>query len=208
MKTLIFCSLMFSYAGISNSTTSYPKPGGVSVLTVNSAASSIAWQAEKTTGKHNGTVKIQSGSLTFYCQQLAKGTIIIDMNSIVVSDLDMPDKQKLENNLKGDNFFDAGNYPTAKLDISSVDHRSESAYHFVTVTGNLTLHGITKMVVFTADVSKVADNKFSAQADITFNRRDFNIATKNFKYDTFINRTIRLHVVLQANKGNEQVTSL
>ncbi|HEY4325867.1 MAG TPA: YceI family protein, partial [Mucilaginibacter sp.] len=162
MKTLIFCLLMFSYVETSNRTTNYLKPGGVSVLTVNPNASSIGWRAEKTTGKHNGTIKIRSGSLTFYCQQLAKGSIIIDMNSIVVSDLDMPDKQKLENNLKGDNFFDAGNYPTAKLDISSVDHRSEVAYHFVTVTGNLTLHGITKKVVFTANVSKIADNKFSA----------------------------------------------
>ena len=100
MKTLFFCLLMFSYAEIGKSTTNFPKPGGVSVLTVNPAASSIDWRAEKTTGKHNGTIKIQSGSLTFYCQQLAKGSITIDMNSIVVSDLEMPDKQKLENNLK------------------------------------------------------------------------------------------------------------
>jgi polyisoprenoid-binding protein YceI len=208
MKTLLFCLLMLGHAGVSNHTTNFPKPGGLSVLTVDPAASSINWEAEKTTGKHNGTIKIRSGSLTFYCQQLAKGSILIDMSSINVSDLAMPDKQKLENNLKGDNFFDTDQFPSAKLDITSVNHQSEATYHFVTITGNLMLHGVTKKVVFTADVSKIADNKFSAQADVALNRRDFNIATKNFKYDTFINTAIHLHVSLQANKANEQVTSL
>jgi polyisoprenoid-binding protein YceI len=208
MKTLLFCLLMLGHAGVSNHTASYPKPGGLSILTVDPAASSIDWKAEKATGKHNGTIKIRSGSLTFYCQQLAKGSILIDMNSINVSDLSMPDKQKLESNLKGNSFFDTDKFPSAKLDITSVNHQSEAIYHFVTITGNLMLHGVTKKVVFTADVSKIANNKFSAQADIALNRRDFNIATKNFKYDTFINTAIHLHVSLQANKINEQVTSL
>ncbi len=209
MKTLIFCLLMLSYAGVSNhATTNYPKPGGVSVLTVDPAASAISWKAEKTTGTHNGTIKIRSGSLTFYCKQLAKGSILIDMNSINVADLSMPDKQKLENNLKGDNFFDTGQFPLARLDIVSVDHQSEPTYHFVTITGNLQMHGITKKIIFTADISKSAGDNFTAQSDIVINRRDFNIATKNFKYDTFINTAIRLHVLVQANKTNEQVTSL
>ncbi len=208
MKTLLFCLLMLGHAGLSNHPVNNSRPGGLSFMTVDPAASSIDWKAEKTTGKHNGTIKIQSGSLTFYCQQLAKGSILIDMNSINVADLTMPDKQKLENNLKGDNFFDTGKFPSAKLDIVSVNHQSEKAYHFVTITGNLMLHGITKKVVFTADVSKIANDKFSAQADIALNRRDFNIATKNFKYDTFISNAIHLHVSLQANKATEQVTSL
>src|ERR1700710_42130 len=97
---------------------------------------------------------MQSGILIFYCKQLTKGSVTIDMNSITVHDLVMPDKPKLENNLKGDNFFDTDSFPLAKLDIVSVDHRSESAYPFVTVTGNLLLHGIGKKVVFTVNISK------------------------------------------------------
>ncbi|WP_426671575.1 YceI family protein [Mucilaginibacter sp. McL0603] len=207
MKTLLFCLLMLSNAGISTHTNNYPKPGGVSVLTVDPAVSTINWKAEKPTGKHNGTIRIQSGDLVFYCKQLAKGSITIDMNSITVCDLVMLDKQKLENNLKGDNFFDTDSFPLAKLDIVSVDHRSESVYHFVTVTGNLMLHGISKKVVFTVDISKNTDTSFMAQADIKINRRDWNIATKNVKYDTFIYSDINLHVLLQANKANTQTAA-
>jgi polyisoprenoid-binding protein YceI len=208
MKTLLFCLLILSNTGLSTRTSNYPKPGGVSVLTVDAAVSTINWKAEKPTGKHNGTIRIQSGNLIFYCKQLAKGSIAIDMNSITVSDLAMPDKQKLENNLKGDNFFDTDSFPLGKLDIVSVDHRSESAYHFVTLTGNLTLHGISKKITFTVNISKNTDTSFMAQADIKINRRDWNIATKNVKYDTFIYRDINLHVLLQANKVNTQTASL
>jgi polyisoprenoid-binding protein YceI len=208
MKTFLFCLLILSHAGLGNRTTNYPKPGGVSVFTVDPAVSAIGWKAEKPTGTHNGTIKIRSGSLTFYCKQLTKGSILIDMNSIVVTDLAMPDKQKLENNLKGDNFFNTGRFPLAQLDIISVNHKSESTYRFITITGNLMLHGVTKKIVFTADVSKTRDTNFIAQADIVINRRDWNIGTKNFKYDKFIYTDIHLNVLLQANKVNEPITAL
>jgi polyisoprenoid-binding protein YceI len=208
MKTLLFCLLILSYSGINNPSVSYPKSGGVSVLTINPAISMIGWKAEKLTGMHYGTVKIRSGSLTLHCRQLTSGSILIDMNSIRVTDLQSPRKQQLENNLIGDNFFDTARFPIARLDIVSVNYKSESGNHFITVTGNLMLHGITKRMVFTADVSKSTYTDFITQADIVINRRDFNIATKDFKYDTFIYTDIHLHVLLQANKVNAQISSL
>ena len=209
MKTLLFCLLMLGGAGLNRTTISHPKPGGISILTIDRSASTIGWKAEKTTGKHNGTIKIQSGNLTLYCGQLSKGSIVANMSSIEVADLDGSDKQKLENNLKGDNFFEADKFPLTILDIISVNHQSEGVYHFITVTGNLTMHGITKPVVFTANVTKSTRTDFIAQADLVINRRDFNIATGNVKYNTFINKEISLHVQLQASeKMSRQTTSL
>ena len=208
MKTLLICLLILSHAGINSRTVNHPGAGGVSVLTVDPAASTIGWKAEKPTGTHNGTIKIRSGNLVFYCKQLAKGSINIDMNTITVNDLAKPDKQKLETNLKGDNFFDTGNFPTAKLDIISVDHKSEAVHHFVTINGDLTLRGITKRITFTADVSRSTEGNFIAQSDIVINRRDWNIATKNFKYNALIYSDIHLNVLLQANKVNNQISSL
>jgi polyisoprenoid-binding protein YceI len=208
MKTLLFSLLMLCSAGISNGTVNSPNPGGISVLTINPASSTIDWKAEKTTGKHNGTIKIRSGSLTLRCAQLASGSVVIDMNSINVADISGSDKGKLENNLKGDNFFDTGKFPLAKLDIISVNYKSAPVHHFITILGNLNLHGVTRQVIFTADVSKSTYDDFSAQADMVINRRDFGIATGNIKYDTFIDKSIQLHVLLQASKVKEQVTSL
>jgi len=208
MKTLLFCLLMLGGAGLNKTTINHPKPGGISILSVDPSASIIGWKAEKTTGKHNGTIKIQSGNLTLYCGQLSKGSVVMDMSSIDVADLNGSDKQKLENNLKGDNFFEADKFPLTILDIISVNHQSEAAYHFITITGNLTMHGVTKPIVFTARVAKSTRTDFIAQADLVINRLDFNIATNNVKYNTFINKEISLHVQLQATEAKEKITSL
>lgn len=208
MKTL-FISLLILGGALGNKPINpVAAAGGISVLKVDPASSAVSWKAEKTTGAHTGTVAIKSGTLTMYCGQLAKGTVLIDMSALAVTDLSSPDKQKLENNLRGDNFFDTGKFPEAKLEIVSVDHGSEKVHHFITVLGNITLRGVTKQIVFTADVVKSNYENFSGLADIVLNRKDFNIATDNIKYNTFIYKDIRLHVSLQANKAEEQVSSL
>jgi polyisoprenoid-binding protein YceI len=208
MKKIILGLLVLVVSGFSKGTNNSPMPGGFSVLTIDPANSNIAWKAEKPTGTHLGTIAISGGKLNFTCRQLSGGSVNIDMRSINVTDLSSPDKQKLENNLRGDNFFETEKYPQAKLDIVSVDHKSEPTYHFVTVNGNLTMHGITRRIVFTADITKNAVDQFIAQADIDIDRRDWNIATSNFKYNTLIYKTVHLHVVLQANKPNERISSL
>lgn len=208
MKKLILGLLVLVVSGFSKGTSNAAKPGGFSILTIDPANSNIAWKAEKPTGTHLGTIAIAGGSLNFRCRQLSGGSVNIDMRSITVTDLASPDKQKLENNLRGDNFFETEKYPQARLDIVSVDHKSESSYHFVTVNGTLTMHGITKRIFFTADITKNAVDQFDAQADMDIDRRDWNIATSNIKYNTLIYKTVHLHVTLQANKPAERISSL
>jgi len=206
MKTLFFSLLMLCHAWSGRPVVSRTMPGGVSVLAVNTSESTVDWKAEKTTGTHTGTVKIESGTLVMHCGVLSSGTVILDMGTLAVSDLSSPDKQKLENNLKGDNFFDTGKFPQAQLDITGVNHSSEKTLHFITIQGNLTLRGITKRITFTADVSKSAVDSFAAEANLIINRRDFNVATSNLKYDTFIYKDIHLHVTLKASRPEPQVS--
>jgi YceI-like protein len=208
MKTFLFSLLMLCHAWSGKPVVNYSLPGGVSVLAVNTSSSTIGWTAQKPTGSHNGTVKISSGNLVMHCGLLYSGRIILDMTSLTVDDLTSPDKQKLQGNLHSDYFFDTGKFPEAALDITSVNHDSEKTWHFVTIAGNLTLHGITKPVTFTANVSKSTRDDFAADANIVINRRDWNIATSNVKYDTFIYRDIHLHVSLQASRVNTDLTSL
>jgi YceI-like domain len=208
MKTLFFSLLLLCHAWGGRPVVSYTKPGGVSVLAVNTSESTVDWKAEKATGTHTGIVKIESGTLVMHCGLLYSGTITLDMNSMLITDLSSPDKQKLENNLRGDYFFDTGKFPQAQLDITAVNHSSEKTLHFITIQGNLTLHGITKRITFTANVSKSAVNDFAAEANLVINRRDFNIATSNHFYNTLIYKDISLHVTLKASRPEPQVTSL
>jgi polyisoprenoid-binding protein YceI len=206
MKTLIFSLLMLFHAWSGKPIFSKAPIGGVSVLAVNTSSSTVDWRADKATGTHNGKVSILSGDLVMHCGLLYSGTITLDMSSLTVADLSSPDKEKLENNLHSDYFFDTGKFPEAQLEITSVNHNSEKAFHFVTILANLTMHGITKQITFTADVSKSTINDFAGEANLVVNRRDWNIATSNIKYNTFIYKDIRLHVILQANRPEPKVS--
>jgi len=207
MKTLIFCLLALCH-NWSGRPVVHANAGGVSVLAVNTSESTVAWKAEKATGTHVGTVKIESGTLIMHCGLLSSGTVVLDMNTMTVTDLSSPDKEKLEGNFRSDYFFDSGKFPQARLDITAVNHSSEKTLHFVTILGNLTMHGITKQITFTANVSKSTVNDFAADANLVINRRDFNVATSNLRYDTFIYKDIRLHVILKASRPEPLVSSL
>ena len=171
----------------------------VSTLKVDAAQSLVNWHIEKVTGSHTGTLKVFLGQLTVQREKLTGGYILVDMNSLDVTDITQPDKQKLENNLKGDNFFDTGRYTVARFDITSVNYPSDSDSSQVTIAGNLTMHGITKKIDFKAAILKNSGTELIARADVNINRRDWNIATGDFKYNRFISPVIALHILLKAS---------
>jgi len=82
--------------------------------------------------------------------------------------------------LKSDHFFDVAQFPTATFTSTSVSKSSGG----LTISGNLTLHGVTKPVVLQVQgprgpitgMDKKAHSGFSATT--TFKRTDFGIATK------------------------------
>lgn len=101
-----------------------------------------------------GTIKVADGKVTAL-------EIDIDMNSVFTFD------DKLTNHLKNADFFETNEFPHAKFKLASV--ADDGA-----VTGELTLHGVTKAITFPADV-QVTDAGVSLQATFPLNRFDFNM---------------------------------
>lgn len=124
--------------------------------TVDAAKSTITWVGKKVTGSHNGTVSLKSGTLIFDGKKLVQGGFIIDMNSIKDAD----GSAKLEGHLKADDFFGVAKFPAAQFVITKVTGSGAN----VTVTGDLTIKGITKPLSFPATVSVNADGTVSALA--------------------------------------------
>jgi polyisoprenoid-binding protein YceI len=73
--------------------------------------------------------------------------------------------------LKSPDFFDVARVPTATF--RSTEIRAEGEGH--TITGDLTLHGVTKRISFPATLA-VTDAQISANAEFSINRQDFGIA--------------------------------
>ena len=135
--------------------------------TINTTDSTINWVGEKVTGQHEGTINLKSGTLTFDGETLTGGNFVVDMTSIVVTDLSGGGKAKLEGHLKSDDFFGVANHETATLEISNASQSGENSYD---VEGDLTIKGKTNPIEFTMVVE---DN--SATANLKIDRTKYGI---------------------------------
>jgi polyisoprenoid-binding protein YceI len=146
-------------------------------LKVNSGASKVTWLGKKVTGEHTGNINIASGNLLIAKNNLVGGTFDIDMNSITCTDLtDKEYKAKLVGHLKSEDFFSTEKFPKSTFKITSVQpiKGAKMGDPNYTVTGNLTVKGITNPVTFPATV-KVEGNKASANGSITVDRTKYDV---------------------------------
>lgn len=111
---------------------------------VKAESSSIKWVGKKITGQHDGTINVKSGFLTFKGEKLVGGSVVVDMNSIAVTDLEGKYKAKLEGHLKADDFFGVANHKTSKIEFKKVTGKKGN----FNVTADLTIKGITKSITF------------------------------------------------------------
>jgi polyisoprenoid-binding protein YceI len=130
--------------------------------------SKIEFHASKVTGSHKGAFEKFSGTIDFNGQpEKSKVTITIDTASVTT---DTPDLTK---HLKTADFFDVAKYPEAKFESTEIKPGGEKgATH--TVTGNLTLHGVTKSITFPATIA-VTPEAITVESTFAINRKDFGI---------------------------------
>lgn len=143
---------------------------------VNTEKSTVTWKAYKVTGSHTGTVELESGALMFDDDQLTGGEFTVDMSTLVSTDLegDPDSKQKLEGHLNSDDFFATESHATSKLVFTDVKSTGKNSYE---VTGDLTIKGITKPIVF--DVS-VYGSKATATVKVDRTNYDIKYGSGNF----------------------------
>ena len=174
---------------------------------INTARSKIVWVGTKINGSHKGHLKIVEGKIGLKDGKLSSGNFIIDIASLNNIDLPPTDKNKIETHLKSADFFDAVKYPTAQFVITNVEAFNadtdnsilEGATH--TISGNLTLKGVTKNIRFPAKI-KMDDKQLTAKADFLINRTDWGMNYKgaNNPQDWLINKDVNLKLNILALK--------
>ena len=168
----------------------------------------VTWTGSKPTGKHDGTFKVSEGSLLVNNNNLTGGSFTIDINSLNNLDLASSPKDKagLEGHLKSPDFFDAGKFPTAKFEITSVEpyvadsaSKMKDATHII--KGNLTLKDSTKNIAFPAKVT-VDANTVAAFADFNIDRTSWGMSYKgpNNPQDWVISKEVNIKLALSASK--------
>jgi K(+)-stimulated pyrophosphate-energized sodium pump len=137
------------------------------------SANTIVWTGRKVGGAHMGTVGITESTIKLEVGEVV-GTLIIDMTSMICTDIEAgEDNDNLIGHLKADDFFGVESHPTANLTItaSKKDEENEGYY---TITGDLTIKGITNAIEFPAYVINEA-GKTKIDATFAFDRTDYGI---------------------------------
>ncbi|QWX84411.1 YceI family protein [Cellulophaga sp. HaHaR_3_176] len=146
--------------------------------------SSVVWKAYKVTGSHEGTIDLKEGSLLFDAGTLTGGEFVVDMTTIVTTDLKAGEgKEKLEGHLHSDDFFGTTTHTTSKIVFTSIKATGKNSYE---VIGDLTIKGKTAPITF--DVS-VYGSKATATLKVDRTKYDVKYGSGAF-FDNLGDKTI------------------
>ncbi len=198
--TLLLAALVFGAASFAGS-------GEKQIYSINVEKSTIYWTGEKVTGEHTGTLMIKSGSIEVEDGTPVGANFIIDMNSIVCTDIeDAGTNKKLIGHLKSDDFFGVEKFPegsfmaTSFTPIKGASGRDAN----YTIKGKLTLKGKTQDIEFKAFIS-VDDSTLTSNGSAVFDRSEYDIRYGSGSFfdnlgDKTIYDDVSLTFVLSARK--------
>jgi polyisoprenoid-binding protein YceI len=137
---------------------------------------------------------ISDGTLVFDQQNPSKSSVNV---TLPLSNLDTH-VVALDKHLKEPDFFDADKYPTVTFKSTSVQPLGGKHYK---VTGDLTVHGVTKSVVLNATLNNVGPHPMTGQQAIGFNatgtlkRSDFGLGA----YVPKVSDEIQINITTEAS---------
>jgi polyisoprenoid-binding protein YceI len=159
---------------------------------IDKSNSKVKWNGKKVTGEHYGTIDLKSGNLEVDNNKIKSGTFTMDMTTIVSEDLTNESmNKKLVGHLKSDDFFSVDKFPGSTFVIKESEHKSGNTH---SITGDLTIKGITHPVTFDSEVV-IDGNNLRAKGKIEVDRTLYDIKFRsgrffsdlgdNLIYDTF-----------------------
>ncbi len=155
--------------------------------------SKVDFVGSKVTGKHVGGFKTFSG----FTELAPDGKALAKINLEIAMDSTWSDNEKLTGHLKAPDFFDVAKYPKSTFTSTEIKAGGEKgATH--TITGNLTLHGVTKSISIPATID-VKDGGVTISSEFALNRKDFGIAYTGMTND-LIRDEVGIKMVVKAPK--------
>jgi polyisoprenoid-binding protein YceI len=169
-------------------------PASVQELPIDVAQSDIHAVGAKVTGTETVRFTKWSGVARVAGGKVQAVNVDIDVNSLDTG------KGKLNQHLASADFFDAEKYPKATFQSISIQEGSTESGMTHTVTGDLTMRGVTKSVTFPMKL-EVSDDRVTGETEFAINRMDWNIAWPGAP-DNLIQDKVVLTVKLVAPNPN------
>jgi len=154
--------------------------------------SKISFIGSKVTGSHDGGFHRFSGTF-----RVDDGRIQVPAEIQIDMDSTWSDNDRLTGHLKNADFFDVPNHPISTFVVTAVEAAAGNGPQ--TVTGNLTLRGVTKSISFPATV-RVENETVMVQAEFAINRKDYNVNYAG-RADDLIRDNVVIKLDLTATPG-------
>ncbi len=136
----------------------------------------VYWTGYGVGKQHTGEIKISEGKVSTSGTELVSGSFTLDIKSLLVTDIDEANgKLDLEGHLVSGDFFEGEKFPTGSFEITAVAPKTgvEGVTH--TITGNLTLKGVSKSITFDAEIMADAQTLRAKTPDFKINRTEWGI---------------------------------
>lgn len=178
-----------SKAVVSNTNTTTQAPAAKQTkgeaVAITPENSKVEFTGSKVTGKHDGGFKTFTGNIDLVNGKPEESQVSfeIEMNSVFT------DAEGLTKHLQTGDFFDVAKFPKSSFTSSKIVAGAGN----YTITGDLTMRGVSKSITFPAKISVDAD-KVGIESEFSINRKDFGIV-----YAGKADDLIRDDVVLRLN---------
>ena len=160
--------------------------GFAAVLSLPAPAANSTWQIDPAHSAAQFSIKHLAISTVRGGFSKVKGTVSLDDKDASKSSVDVTidvssvdtREPKRDDDLRSDKFFDTAKYPTMAFKSTKVEQVSPGK---LKVTGDLTLHGVTKEVVLDVEGPTAAikdpwgNQRVAATATTKINRQDFGV---------------------------------
>lgn len=164
-KTVALAALLMGLATVASA--------AVETYAIDPVHSSVGFSVRHFFTKVPGSFTQFSGTITVDRDNLENSSVAvtIDVGSVSTAN------EKRDNHLKSPDFFDAAKFGTITFKSTAWKKTGESSYD---VTGDLTIHGVTKSVVLKVNSLGFGPGMMGAQlsgwdASVTLNRNDFGV---------------------------------
>ncbi len=145
----------------------------VRTLDIDRSHSEVAFQVRHLLSKVRGRFADFNGTIAFDESNPQNSRIDVTIHA---ASIDTAEGDR-DTHLRSADFFDVEKYPTLSFKSTSVTPRRDATYD---VSGDLTIHGVTRPVVLAASFLGTAQDpwgntKFVFEAELTLNRKDFGL---------------------------------
>ena len=160
-------------------------------LKFNNTASKIEFVGKKKDGSHNGGFKKFSGTMEVPDGDFSKAKVNVEIQIGSI----FTDTEKLTTHLKSPDFFDSRTHPKATFTSTVIRPVAGDEGWSHLMTGDLTLHGVTKKVAIPVRVQKT-ETGLSLMGKVTIQRKDFGMTYG----EGMVDNNVAITVTVQAGK--------